>query len=40
MIFGVILGKYKILVSGALFGKMFHVRIVENNEIDAHFRSG
>ncbi len=26
--------------SGALSGKMLHVRIVENNKIDAYFRAG
>ena len=26
--------------SGALSGKMLLVRIIENNEIDAHFREG
>ena len=26
--------------SGALFSKMFLVRIIENNKIDAYFRAG
>ncbi len=26
--------------SGALSGKMLHVRFVENNKIDAYFRAG
>ncbi len=30
----------KIFGSGALSGKMFLVRIVENNRIDAYFRAG
>ncbi len=30
----------KILGSGALPGKMFLVRIIEHNKIDAYFRSG
>ena len=32
--------QYKFFGSGALPGKMLPVRIIENNKIDAHFRSG
>ena len=31
---------YKLLGSGALHGKLLIVRFIENNKIDAYFRSG
>ena len=34
------LPKSKKLGSGALSGKIFLVRIIENNKIDAYFRAG
>ncbi len=32
--------KYRIFGSGALSGKMLLVKIVENNNMDAYFKSG